>query len=201
MAVVEAELRARIGTEPFAIVGNSFGGMIARRVAHDFRDQVLGLALLAPVMVASHEQRVVPEHVVLSADAELVEEFGDAGDDYAEMSVVQSRENFAAFREYVQPSLLAADQAALERISGRYSLEVEPEVASAAPFTQPTLFLTGRQDQVVGYQDGWDRVEHYPRATFAVLDAAGHNLHLDQPALTRAHMTEWLARVVTQSSE
>ena len=35
MAAVEAEIRERVGGEHFAVLGNSFGGMIARRVAHD----------------------------------------------------------------------------------------------------------------------------------------------------------------------
>ncbi len=33
VAAVEREIDARIGDEPFAILGNSFGGMIARQVA------------------------------------------------------------------------------------------------------------------------------------------------------------------------
>lgn len=198
VAAVEAELNARLGAEPFAVIGNSFGGMIARRIAHDFRDQVLGLAVIAPVMVAAHERRRVPERVVLSRDPALLEELGEAGAEYAEMAVAQSRENADAFLAHVQPGLAAADQAALDRIAASYSLSDEPESASPAPFVQPSLFLMGRQDQVVGYEDAWAPLEHYPRATFAVLDAAGHNLHLDQPNLVGAHLAEWLNRVAAQ---
>lgn len=39
VSAVAAELRERLGEERFAIVGNSFGGMIARKVAHDCRGQ------------------------------------------------------------------------------------------------------------------------------------------------------------------
>ncbi|MET8349477.1 MULTISPECIES: hypothetical protein [unclassified Micromonospora] len=35
---------------------------------------------------------------------------------------------------------------------------------------------------------------HYPRATFAVLDVAGHNLQIEQPRLFDALMHEWLDR-------
>lgn len=47
-------------------------------------------------------------------------------------------------------------------------------------FTKPTLFLLGRQDASVGYKDAWKILDNYPRATFAVLDKAGHNLQLEQ---------------------
>jgi hypothetical protein len=40
---------------------------------------------------------------------------------------------------------------------------------------------------------------HYPRATFAVLDVAGHNLKMEQPHLFGALMDEWLDRVDADS--
>jgi pimeloyl-ACP methyl ester carboxylesterase len=39
---------------------------------------------------------------------------------------------------------------------------------------------------------------HYPRATFAVLDVAGHNLQIEQPRLFNALMHEWLDRVFAE---
>jgi pimeloyl-ACP methyl ester carboxylesterase len=197
VAAVEAEIRDRIGDEPFAVLGNSFGGMIARRVAHDFRHQVLGLATIASVFVADHSERTLPERVVLSEDPAVLSELGDVGPEYAEMAVVQTRENAQAFLEYAHPGLAAADQDALERISEQYALLAEPEDASVEPFTQPALFITARQDQVAGYDDAWARIGHYPRATFAVLDAAGHNVHLDRSVAASALIADWLDRIAT----
>lgn len=196
MAAVEAEIRDQIGDESFAVLGNSFGGMLARRVAHDFRHQMLGLATIASVFVANHAERTLPERTVLSEDAAVLCDLGDVGPEYAEMAVVHTRENAQAFLEYAHPGLAAADQDALARISEHYALLIEPEDAGApAPFTQPALFITARQDQVVGYDDAWARIEHYPRATFAVLDSAGHNVHLDRSAATNALMADWLDRI------
>lgn len=195
VAAVEAEIRARIGDAPFAVLGSSFGGMLARRVAHDFRDQVLGLATIAGVFVANHAARALPGRTILSEDAVVLSEIGDVAAEYAAVAVVQTRENARAFLEHAHPGLAAADQDALARISEHYALAAEPEDVSPAPFTQPTLFLTGRQDQVVGYDDAWSRVEHYPRGSFAVLDAAGHNVHIDRWAAARALVADWLDRI------
>ncbi len=196
VAVVETEIRDRIGKEPFAILGSSFGGMIARRIAHDFRPQVLGLATVAGVFVADRSQRARPARVVLSEDPAVLGELGDAAAEYAELAVVHTRENAQAFLRYVHPGLLAADQGVLTRIEEHYTLLVEPEEAFPAPFIQPTLFITARQDQVVGYDDTWARIDHYPRATFVTLDAAGHNVHLDRPDSTNALIADWLDRMV-----
>lgn len=195
VAVVEREITERIGDAPFAILGNSYGAMIARQIAHDLRPRVLGLATLAGVFVAEHERRTVPARTVLRSDTEALDLTGPAAEDYTEMAVVQSVENAQAFLDHAHPGMAAADEAGLERITARYALDREPEDAHPAPFTQPTLLLTARQDQVVGYQDAWARHDHYPRATFVVLDAAGHNVHLDQPAVTAALITDWLHRV------
>lgn len=59
----------------------------------------------------------------------------------------------------------------------------------------PTLIITGRQYHIVGYQDAWQLMDDYPRATFAVLDQAGHNLQIEQTDLFNALVHNWLNRL------
>ncbi len=192
---VVGEILTRVGAEPFAVLGNSFGGMIARYAAHELRSQVLGLATVAGVFVAARDGRTVPPRTVLRAEPEVVPILGAALDQYREDAVVESVDDARAFLQYVLPGLEGAEQRALDRISQRYSLDSEPEDAHPEPFAQPTLHITGRQDDVVGYSDAWARIEHYPRATFVALDAAGHNLLFEQFGLCAALVGEWLERV------
>jgi pimeloyl-ACP methyl ester carboxylesterase len=192
---VESWIRGHLGGESFAVLGNSFGGMVARCVAHDMREQVLGLATLAGVFVNDHDQRSLPKTTVLHEDPELIASLGTTAEDYTQMAVVQNAEHAAAFEQYVLPGLKSSDREALKRISAHYSLDQEPEDARPEPFARPSLFITGRQDQVVGYTDAWNRIEHYPRGTYTVLDAAGHNVHLEQSKVTEALVREWLRRV------
>lgn len=67
-------------------------------------------------------------------------------------------------------------------------------------FLQPTLMLMGRQDSAVGYRDMWQIIENYPRASFGILDRAGHDLHIDQEILFNEMVKEWLNRL-TQAAE
>jgi len=62
-------------------------------------------------------------------------------------------------------------------------------------FTKPTLFLLGRQDSAVGYRDAWKIIENYPRATFAILDTAGHILQIEQEEMFNSLTNDWLNRV------
>jgi pimeloyl-ACP methyl ester carboxylesterase len=72
------------------------------------------------------------------------------------------------------------------------SFEVDPHPPL---FGGPTLILTARQDHLCGYRDAWDLLDNYPRATFAVLDRAGHFVNIEQDVLCHAIMREWLDRV------
>ncbi|MDN3482882.1 alpha/beta hydrolase [Arthrobacter sp. APC 3897] len=188
------DIYEHLGDRSFAVIGNSFGGMIARHIAHELRDQVLGLATLAGVFEPDHQERSLPRRLVVREDPAVLALAGQARNDYEEMTVVQSEATLKAFTRYALPGLRQANQAILERVAAEYALPVEPEIAHPAPFEAPSLHLFGRQDHVTGYEDGWKLRDHYVRGTFAVLDAAGHNAHLERPDLTAALVQDWLVR-------
>jgi len=51
------------------------------------------------------------------------------------------------------------------------------------------------QDSACGYSGAWKLLEQFPRATFAVLDGAGHMMWGEQPAVCSVLVSEWLDRV------
>jgi pimeloyl-ACP methyl ester carboxylesterase len=79
------------------------------------------------------------------------------------------------------------------RIFSHWELADGPKGAESYP--HPVLILAGRQDATAGYRGPWELLDHYPRATFAMLDRAGHALLHEQPGLVHALVTEWLERV------
>lgn len=188
-----------LGNRPFAIIGNSFGGMIARFVAHELRDQVLGLATLAGVYEPFHPARNLPARQVITGNSSVLHAADEARDEYAAMTVVQTQATLDAFKKFALPGLRGANQAVIEQVATAYGLSLEPELVHPAPFEAPSLHLFGRQDHVTGYEDGWKLRRHYVRGTYAVLDAAGHNAHLERPALTAALINDWLSRAHSHS--
>ncbi|GAA0480772.1 2-hydroxy-6-oxo-6-phenylhexa-2,4-dienoate hydrolase [Paractinoplanes deccanensis] len=189
---------AELGERPFALVGNSWGGMLARAITARMPERVLGLCLLCPAVVADREARELPARTVLRSDPGVVSALSRQERVlYQEMAVVESAEDGERFREYVLPGILATDQRAMARIEADYDVHPEPEKGPA--YEGPTLLLTGRQDDVTGYRDVWRVLEHYPRATFAVLDAAGHNAALERPEVAHPLVADWLARVSAEA--
>ncbi|QSB04611.1 alpha/beta fold hydrolase [Natronoglycomyces albus] len=156
------ELRSMFGTTRFALLGNSFGGMLARHVAAVMPEHVIGLGLLCPVAVADHARRQLPPRTVLVKDPDLLASLADEDrSEYENMAVTQSPQNWERFRSAALPGLRNHDAEAVARISANYSLDMEPEERRGG-FDGPTLIITGRQDQVVGFADQAQLLRHYP---------------------------------------
>lgn len=173
--------------------GESYGGYLARGLAAARPDRVEGLALVAPMMVAEHADRDVPPHLVIGRDDGAMSRLGVVGD-FFETAVVQDAETWRRTQGEIVVGIEVAQNAALERILTGWAGTFELERAQG-PFERPVLFVTGRQDSSVGYRDAWATLEHYLRATFAVLDRAGHNVHIESSTLFNALVHEWLDRV------
>jgi pimeloyl-ACP methyl ester carboxylesterase len=185
-------VEALVPEGPYVVVGQSYGGYLARGLAAADPERVVGLAAVVTVVEPRHELRQLPEREVLVRDPELAERVGVDALEAEEVLVVQTEETWAEARRQVDPGLAAADPTATARIEGSYAGTFAVETA---PFERPVLVVVGRQDSVTGYRDAWKLVEHYPRATFAVLDRAGHALNIEQRGLFEALVSEWLDRV------
>jgi pimeloyl-ACP methyl ester carboxylesterase len=110
------------------------------------------------------------------------------------MAVVQSRESLYEFRDFFGRAEELTDQEFLYRLGNNWEFSFDVEELPER-FERPSLILTGRQDSGVGYCNAWEILDNYPRATFAVLDRAGHPLPWEQKHLFGVLISEWLDRV------
>ena len=184
--------------QKIVLAGYSYGGYLAQGVEHKKLEYIEGLCLLAPA-TRRRPDRNTPEHVVLIENKELLAELPpDVAEGIAGFYVVQNRKLIDLVKESLDKPILG-DEDFLNRFpeSGKlyFSFDVEKPDQK---FTKPALIVTGRQDSVIGYQDQWLILENYPRATFAVLDRAGHGLMIEQEQLFLALFGEWLERVKEQ---
>jgi pimeloyl-ACP methyl ester carboxylesterase len=200
LAAIRELIEERIGTQPFLVIGESYGGYLARALANALPEQVLGLALICPIGVnLDNDRRTVPEPQALRTDPELLASIDPAtAKEFAEVAVVQNATTLARFEQEILPGLQLADAEAMARIKANWALREGPE--REAPFTRPSLIICGRQDDSVGYVDQFALLPHYPRASFGVLDVAGHNLQIEQPELFGTLINDWLDRVADHCS-
>jgi len=195
LEVVLAFIDGIIPGQHFVIAGESYGGYLARGIIKERTALVDGLLMICPV--AKQDWRNVDAALhVLEKDVAFLNTLSDADRAYFEgINVVQTERVWDKFRDDILSGLKIADYDFLENSVGQrvsFSFDVDD---LEKPYTQPTLMVMGRQDSVVGYRDQWDLIENFPRASFVVLDKAGHNLQIEQDILFNALVKEWLERV------
>lgn len=180
----------------FALAGESYGGYLARGLVAKMAGRIDGLLLLCPLADPDTRLDNAPQPIALERDPALLDSLAPTDRDaFGYVGVRQTRDCWERFRDNVLPGIRLADQDFLANSLGQkvpFGFAID---AMDAPFTQPALILTGRQDCMVGYKDQWQFLEAYPRASFVVLDKAGHALESEQAGLFHALLGEWLERV------
>lgn len=180
-----------VGTQRFAVVGQSFGGQIARAVIARFGDQVLGSALLVPV-VRWGQDRTLPDETILERDeAFLAGQPSEERELFAHVMTRLDRPRWEQFSEYLLPGWRDHDRAAAVELEADFLLPQPPE-ATVAPHQGRHLLVTGRQDALVGWQDQLALLPHYPHMTAAVIDGAGHNPQIETPETVHDLIGRWL---------
>jgi pimeloyl-ACP methyl ester carboxylesterase len=189
-----------IPNQHFVVAGESYGGYLARGIIKERTSLVDGLLLICPVAIQETHRDNAPALQVLEKDEEFLNSLSEEDRQYFEgINVLQNKRVWERFREDILPGLKIADYAFLENSLGQhvpYTVNVD---LIEKPYRQPTLMVMGRQDSVVGYRDHWQIIENYPRASFVILDKAGHNMQIEQDILFNAMVKEWLDRVLAET--
>lgn len=185
-----------IPDENFLLAGESYGGYLSRGIIKRIPDRVDGLLMICPLIHPDSVKRSLSLKQVILKDDKLLSSL-DAweAEKYSSIAVVQSEKTWKRYRDEVLSGIRLADNTFLKNFweTGLgFSSDVDKVEKN---YSKPTLILCGRQDHIVGCRDAWDILDNYPRATYAVLDRAGHSLEAEQEEVFNCLVSEWLFRV------
>lgn len=183
-----------IVSEKFLIIGDSFGGYLARGVLSKLNKKVDGIMLLCPVVIPNEKNRNLPNSKVKFIDENFINELDNKyKNDFLEYGVIVDRKVYDRYVKEIQPGLKISDEDFINLLKENYdfSFDVDNEIHKIK-YNKPALFITGRQDNCVGYNDLWNLMGDYKRDSFSVIDMAGHNLQIEQPQIFNALVDSWL---------
>ena len=197
LQVVEEFVEIVAPGEDLLLAGYSYGGYLSMGLVNRMPERIKGVLLLCPLVEPDDGKRHQPSSEIRKVDIGFFNSL-DSGlrelltSGQMGMVVVQPRPFERADRVYT-PGHQAANSEFLNRLRETdYSFSFDILQTS---FEGPALIVTGRQDNSVGYLDAWKLVEQFERATFTVLDAAGHGLPLEQEQVFGVLVKEWIERV------
>ena len=190
---------AVIGDEEFLLVGESYGGRLALGLIYKMSKRIAGVLLLC-ASTDPDEDDYLPKKKILWQSKQLASmEESDSLRGYIDMAVIAAPEMYNKWQSDIQPALDIAD---MEFLSNQCSEEYGPGLEKAIKtltFDKPSCILAGRQDHIVGYLKSYELVERFPRATFAVLDCAGHLLQIENEPLFQQLVKDWIWRIELDS--
>jgi pimeloyl-ACP methyl ester carboxylesterase len=158
--------------------------------------------LICPLAFPETQGTNSPQLRVLEKDEALLNSLSEA--DRQQFDSIHVRQNshvWQRFRDEVLSGLKIADNSFLSNHLNQNKLFSRNVDNIDKPYEQPTLILLGRQDCMVGYRDSWKLIENYSRASFVILDKAGHNLQNEQEELFQELVKEWIDRVSSEIAE
>jgi pimeloyl-ACP methyl ester carboxylesterase len=194
-----------IPDKDFVLAGQSYGGYLARGLLNKRFSRILGLLLLCPstapwtVTNGKIDKGDVPVLSVLEKDETFLAGLSAKDrNDFGYLSVIQNERTWNRYSREILPGVRAANNRFLDNTLGQNVPFGFPVDSLQKPFTNPALILLGRQDSAVGYRDQLKFIENYPRASYVVLDKAGHSLQTEQETLFTALVSEWLDRILKE---
>lgn len=179
------------------VIGQSYGGYIARGIVAKCANKIEGLMLLCPVIFPEQEDRNVPNQIYTQKDTLFLRSL-QAYDrqHFSKYAVLANEQTYKRYQAELLTAIQHTDIVYIKALKEHYRLSFDVDAfIKQYPFDKPVLCICGRQDICVGYKDAWQLLDSYPRATFSVLDVAGHHLQIEQPALLRELTSNWLQRV------
>ncbi len=188
-----------ISDQKFLLAGESYGGYLSRALIQKRSKQILGLMLLCPLVYPGFRQGDVPPLTVIEKDSEFLKNISVEEKYYFErMVVVQNKRVWERYKRDILDVMNNDNYFLNEVLDGAFSYDID---VLDEPFDKPSLILVGRQDTEVGYKDQFKLLDNYPRASFVVLDKAGHNLQIEQEFLFNHLINEWIDRVIAETAK
>jgi len=188
-----------IGDKNFLLAGESYGGYLSMGLIHKLGNQIDGVFFLCPMLdsietIKKHGK--LPQKTIIWKSEKLdFEEHNPDVKAFLDMAIIATPEMFEKYKKDILSGYNIHDN---DFLSNHYKGEYNPDFEIALRkliFNKPACILTGRQDHCAGYSIAYEILGRFPRATYAVLDCAGHSLQIENEPVFEQLVKDWIWRI------
>jgi len=189
---------AVIPGENYLVAGESYGGYLTLGLIHNMRNRIDGVLMICPQLkswVAIDREKLPEKQLLWKSEDIMPMEDEPEFQAFLEYAVIATPVIYDRYKTNILSGIAISDK---DFLTNHFSSDYNSGIADdleRLEFDRPACILTGRQDHAAGYLDAFEILSRFPRATFAVLDCAGHNLQDDNEPLFDQHVKDWLWRV------
>lgn len=182
--------------ENFLLVGESYGGYLARGILCEMMDKTNGLVLICPVIFPENEDRILPERSIIEKDEKFLNEiygkYKEEIDGFLKTSVIINEKTYDRYKKEIYSGIKIANMDFIKKLRLNYSFSTNIDKKIKNKFNKPSLFMAGKQDSITGYKQLIGISENYSRGTVAIIDGAGHNIQIEKPKIFEMLIKDWL---------
>ncbi|WP_457556811.1 alpha/beta fold hydrolase [Candidatus Harpocratesius sp.] len=193
-------IKNTIGDSRFILIGQSYGGYLAQGIMYHIPMSIIAAILICPVVIPEVDKRNVPHRQIIKKNPKfLVSLSEEERQDYLKNTVIISPENWKLFSKYIRSAFSTVDKSFISEFFHHHYPFLKSMQDLKQSYQFPTLFLLGKQDSTVGYKDHWQFLSQFSHASFFIIDAAGHNLLIEQTTLI-FNILEWYFNQIENNS-
>ena len=186
LIIYYGELFDRLGVGPIDLVGHSFGGMLGAEIAASMPERIRRLALIDPVGLWRDDLPV--KNWMILSDADLrAALFADPAGPAAQAFFALPEENAA--RIEAQVGFIWS-----QACTGKFVWPIPDRGLKKHihRIGMPTLIIWGKADGIAAPVYAEEFARRIPKSRVALIDAAGHLPHLEQPQQVAGAMRDFL---------
>jgi pimeloyl-ACP methyl ester carboxylesterase len=189
----------------FLLAGESYGGYLSMGLIFKLGNMIDGVLLLCPMVdsweTISNSKKLPKKNILFRSKSLESEERNNELKAFLDVAVMATPEIFEIFKKDIFTGINIHDKEfLLNYYKGEYNASLEKKIRKVK-FDKPACILTGRQDKMVGYSVAYEILDRFPRATFAILDCAGHNLQIENEPMFAQFVKDWIFRIELENRE
>ncbi len=181
-----------IPNQRFYLVGLSYGAYLGLGLLSKIPESVIRSLLVCPVIKADTKKRNLPAFRIAFKDDSFIKTLSKAEyDSIKTWMVIQNLETYNRYLKELVPALKSGQKAfQKDFMAYGYAFKDEDRIYKKS-IDVPILFLCGKEDNCVGYQDTIDLSRNFSRTDVIILSEAGHNLPIEQRDKFEKIVQDW----------